>query len=99
MVGGPELLKQTPSRSVRVERRDGGAVVVKRFEQRGPLGRAFDGARARREYDLLSHLAACGVDVPRPLKLVRDGRAYEVELEWIEGARSLAAYCASRFTV
>lgn len=87
------LLKQSLHRRVRLERRGERNVVVKRFEQRGPLGRALDGARARREFDILKHLRACGVDVPVPLGLRRDGSAFEVELEWIEDARSLALLC------
>ncbi len=90
MTGDVELLKQSLSRSVRLERRGERSVVVKRFEHSRALGRAFDRGRARREFEVLRHLASNGLDVPRPLQIVRKGRAYEVELEWIEGARSLA---------
>ncbi|MEO6709808.1 MAG: lipopolysaccharide kinase InaA family protein, partial [Planctomycetota bacterium] len=93
MTGGPLVLKQSLHRCVRLERRSEGAVIVKRFEQRGPLGRALDAGRARREYQVLTHLTNASVSVPRPLSLTRRGRAYEVEIEWIDGARSLAELC------
>ncbi len=90
MADDVELLKQSLSRSVRLERRGERSVVVKRFEHSRALGRAFDRGRARREFEVLRHLANNGLDVPRPLQIVRKGRAFEVELEWIEGARSLS---------
>ncbi len=95
MSGDFELLKQSPARSVRLERRGERTVVVKRFEHSRALGRAFDRGRARREFEVLSHLSNHGLDVPRPLGIVRQGRAFEVELEWIEGARSLAELAAN----
>ncbi len=81
---------------MRLERRGTAGVIVKRFEQRGPLGRVLDAARARREYELLAHLSSSGVSVPRPLGLARRGRAWEVEIEWIDGARSLADLCREK---
>ncbi|HTF90677.1 MAG TPA: lipopolysaccharide kinase InaA family protein [Planctomycetota bacterium] len=93
MTGGSLVLKQSLHRCVRLERRSEGPVIVKRFEQRGPLGRALDAGRARREYEVLTHLAKASVSVPRALSLTRRGRAYEVEIEWIDGARSLAELC------
>jgi RIO-like serine/threonine protein kinase len=81
---------------VRVEGRADQRVVIKRFDQRGPLARVRDAARARREFEILSFLSARGVAVPRPLALRRDGSAFEVELEWISGARTLAQQLAER---
>jgi tRNA A-37 threonylcarbamoyl transferase component Bud32 len=90
------VLKQSLHRSVRVEGRADQRVVIKRFDQRGPLARVRDAARARREFEILSFLSARGVAVPRPLALRRDGSAFEVELEWISGARTLAQQLAER---
>ncbi len=89
MAGGSKILKHSTARSVRLEQRGGTQVIVKRFEHVRALARAFDGARARREYEILKLLFDRGLPVPRPLRVSRVGRAHEVELEWIEGARSL----------
>jgi len=94
------VLKQSPARSVRLEpaapTSGGAARVVKRFASRGPLGRARDGARARREIELLRALHALGLPVPRPLALeARDG-GWEVAMEHLDGAAPFAAVLEGR---
>lgn len=84
-----KILKQTPSRSVRLEQRGATYVVVKRFHHADRWARPFDAARAKREFAILEHLIARGVRVPHPLSLEpRDG-GFEVAMQWIAGATSL----------
>lgn len=84
-----ELLKRGPHREVWLVR-GGEPRIVKRFSSRGALRRLLDGARARREARIGSHLAARGVAVPSPLGFsTRDG-AIELSLAWIEKARPLS---------
>ena len=87
------------TRSVRVERRAGAEpVVVKRFAPRGAFGGWKSGQRARREYEILAALASAGRPVPRPvaLRAADAGQGFEVVMEWIDGARTLAALLAER---
>lgn len=89
MAGQAKLLKRTQNRSVTLEQRDGGAVVVKRFEHSGLIARGFDARRARGEFRMLERLFQAGVPVPRPIAVVREGRAHAVSMQWIEGASTL----------
>lgn len=90
-------LKQSPAREVRLERprstdaSGAGPRVVKRFESAGLFAARRDAARARREHEMLEHLSARGLSVPRPLGLSRDGAAWEVAMEWIPAAVTLEA--------
>lgn len=84
-----KILKQTPSRSVRLERRGETWVVVKRFRHADRWARPFDGARAKREFEILEHLAARGVRVPHPLSLESRDGGCEVVMQWIANATSL----------
>lgn len=86
-----QTLKSSPARSVRLETAPGGdARVVKRFASRGVFSAARDAARARREHELLVELHARGLPVPRPLGLEQRGAGWEVAMEWIPHAASLA---------
>jgi hypothetical protein len=90
-------LKSNPSRAVLLgtdPRFAGGKVVCKRFLHHGLLGRLRARSRARREHEMLSSLHLAGVRVPRPLALERCEGGWEVRMEWIEGARSLALHLA-----
>lgn len=94
------VLKQSPARSVRLELPApsslGAPRVVKRFQSRGPLGRARDGARARREMELLRELHGRGLPVPRPLALEERDGGWEVEMEHLAGALPFAEILAGR---
>lgn len=75
---------------------ESGPSVVKRFARRSLGGALLDRARAQREHDMLSDLHQRGVAVPRPLELRRDGAAWEVRMEWLDGARSIEEIAAGR---
>jgi tRNA A-37 threonylcarbamoyl transferase component Bud32 len=88
---GGELLKSGARRSVALVRDAQGVRVLKRYHARGALARARDARRAREEHALLARLHALGLPVPRPLGIQEGERGPELVLEWIEGARPLAA--------
>lgn len=88
---GGELLKSGTRRSVALVRDEQGVRVLKRYHARGALSRQRDAARAREEHELLARLHALGLPVPRPLGIQVGARGPELVLEWIEGARPLAA--------
>ncbi|HVS17816.1 MAG TPA: lipopolysaccharide kinase InaA family protein, partial [Planctomycetota bacterium] len=87
-------LKSSPARSVRLESEPGAGDdarrVVKRFAGSGLFAATRDAARARREHELLSELHARGLPVPRPFSLERRDDGWEVAMQWIPRARSLA---------
>ena len=91
------ILKSGEARSVRVETGGGGAAeVVKRFASRSIAGTTLDRARASREHALLGELHRRGVRVPRPIALERQGDAWEVRMEWLDGARALSEFLDER---
>jgi hypothetical protein len=87
----PRILERGLAREVRVVVEPGEIEpsVVKRFASRSLAGATLDGARARREHRMLSELFARGVAVPRPLEVRRDGAAWEVRMQWLDGAQSI----------
>ena len=91
-------LKESPARRVRLEREAGADAprVVKRFESAGLFAARKDASRARREHELLEHLHAEGLAVPRPYGLERSGGAWEVAMEWIPDAVTLDELLSER---
>jgi hypothetical protein len=87
----PRILERGLARGVRLVLEPGEVEpsVVKRFASRSIAGATLDGARARREHRMLSELFARGVAVPRPLEVRRDGAAWEVRMQWLDGAQSI----------
>lgn len=87
-------LKTNLNRTVFLERRGEGGIVIKRFHSPGALRRLTDGRRAAREFRMLSELHELGLPVPEPIELrKRDGR-WEVLLNWIPGARPVEEFLA-----
>jgi tRNA A-37 threonylcarbamoyl transferase component Bud32 len=75
-------LDRGPSRAVLVE--DGRAIKV--WRHASGWQRLRDGARARRERDVLAALSARGVRVPRPLALRQGSRGHELAMELVPHA-------------
>ena len=63
-------------------------MATKRYHSRG-LRRLGDGRRARREAQVLRHLARAGVAVPELFAVVRDGGTWRLETELVADARTL----------
>lgn len=90
-------LKSGAKRTVALVRGDGGdTVVAKRFHDPGIFGYARDFWRARGELRVLRALRERGVAVPRTFGLRRVDGAWQVEMEAVEGARSLDALLDER---
>lgn len=99
MTDAPALrvLKESGRRSVRLETApDGERIVVKRFASRTLAGATLDRARAAREHRMLAELHGRGLAVPRPLALERRDGAWEVRMQWIDGAAALSEILAGR---
>ena len=80
-------LRRAPGRQVTLDSERG--VVTKSFRGRTARARLLDGLRAKREFELLTHLVESGVRVPEPLGLEHgsDG-VWRVHLAEIPGART-----------
>jgi len=87
---GAVLLRQMPGRALWVERGAGGARAVKVWRAPGALGRCFDRARALAEWRGLERARQLGLPVPEPLSLGRWCGHWRLEMEYLEGTRSLA---------
>ncbi|MBM3978102.1 MAG: hypothetical protein FJ299_14085, partial [Planctomycetes bacterium] len=79
----PDLeLDSGASRRVVVER----GCAVKIWRHRSPLQRLRDGARARREFEILKQLCEQGLRVPRPHALRRGARGHELAMQLVPDA-------------
>lgn len=71
---------------VRDDEHGPGRVHVKRFHDRGLLGRARDRRRAAAEFAALERLRERGLRVPQPLAIVERPEGVDLETRWIPGA-------------
>lgn len=84
------IIKENPFRTVGVlQPEEGTWTVSKRFHHPHPLRAVRDRFRAENEFRVLRTLYDRGVRVPRPLEVLRRGRAWEVRMQWIPDALSL----------